>query len=160
MLSSAWAQSLRESTNVRRFPTRQSLPFSAKYTVGNGRHGPCIHGAASLRQETDGLWVRRVQLVSCFHFLRQEIGGLREGIYNQPPACPPETEVQQKRGKEPGLVSYKHLWIIVMAGTERGKTPFQQRIKGSLPAPLLGTRDTTHTERLLGDQKSRGNTRP
>ena len=86
--------------------------------------------------------------------------GSREGIYNQPPACPPETEVQQKRGKEPGLVSYKHLWIIVMTGTERGKTLFEQRIKGSLPALLLGTRDTIHTERLLGDQKSRGNTRP
>ena len=82
--------------------------------------------------------------------------GSREGIYNQPSVCPPETEVQQKRG----LVSYKHLWIIVVAGTEGGKTLFEQRIKGSLPAPLLGTRDTTHTERLLGDLKSRGNTRP
>ena len=63
--------------------------------------------------------------------------GSREGIYNQPPVCPPETEVQQKRGKEPGLVSCKHLWIIVMAGTERGKTLFEQRIKGSLPTPFM-----------------------
>ena len=79
--------------------------------------------------------------------------GSREGIYNQPPVCPPETEAQQKLGKEPGLVSCEHLWITVMAGTERGKTLFEQRIKGSLPTPFMGQeRHYTHKKAPWGSK--------
>ena len=59
------------------------------------------------------------------------------------------------------FVSCKHLKVIVIARTKRGKTLFEWRIKESPSPPLLGQgKHYTCMERLLVGQKSRDNARP
>ena len=59
------------------------------------------------------------------------------------------------------FVSCKHLKVIVIARTKRGKTLFEWRIKESPSPPLLGQgKHYTCLERLLVGQKSRDNARP